>query len=418
VSYGDNNKHFEHLRLPVTWTVLGVVGVICVIAILMFMGDRRNRDEATGYGARGGFDTVAGPVNNVLSWPVHKIGDGANWVDDYFFAVRENRLLKKKVAELSQYRDAYTELKDLNARYESLLKLRTDPPVEMVTARTVSMSRGPFANNRLVNAGSKDGVRFDNPVMTDHGLVGRVVGVSGDVSRVLMVTDVTSHVPVMILRSDGRAMLSGDGGGYPKLEWVRGQDTVKAGDQILTSGDGGVFPRGLPVGEAVKGVDGVWRVKLYANQGSIDFVKILLYKDFSQLPNADTLLRAPPISEVLPPPAKPGVAQASASASVASVVTSASSSGTAAPLPAKSAANAAASTAAVSVRPLVTPRAGAAMSRTVSQTGPAQTRPAQTRPAQTRPAQSEASHSEASHSSAAAVPQLKPYVPPAGQEAH
>ncbi|HWU51163.1 MAG TPA: rod shape-determining protein MreC [Asticcacaulis sp.] len=394
MAYGDNNRHFEHLRLPMTWTVMGVVGVICVGALLMFLGDRRHQDEATAYGDRAGFDAAAGPVNNVLSFPVHKIGDGANWIDDYFFAVRENRLLKKKVAELSQYRDDYIELKDLNARYESLLKLRTDPPVEMVTARSVSVSRGPFANNRLINAGSKDGIRFNNPVMTDQGLVGRVVGVSGQVSRVLMVTDVTSHVPVMILRSDGRAMMSGDGGGYPKLEFVRGQDTVKQGDQILSSGDGGIFPRGLPVGEAVKGVDGVWRVKLYANRAPIDFVKVLLYKDFSQLPNADTLLRAPPVSDVLPPPAAPDSKTSASSSSVAAKPVSAST-----PAPVKTVA---VSSSSASKTPLVKPSPVKPVAASSSGSHSASS-----------------SHVAASHAVSSSTPSqpvapvLKPYVPPA-----
>lgn len=374
---------------------MGVVGVICVGALLMFLGDRRHQDEATAYGDRAGFDAAAGPVNNVLSFPVHKIGDGANWIDDYFFAVRENRLLKKKVAELSQYRDDYIELKDLNARYESLLKLRTDPPVQMVTARSVSVSRGPFANNRLINAGSKDGIRFNNPVMTDQGLVGRVVGVSGEVSRVLMVTDVTSHVPVMILRSDGRAMMSGDGGGYPKLEFVRGQDTVKQGDQILSSGDGGIFPRGLPVGEAVKGVDGVWRVKLYANRAPVDFVKVLLYKDFSQLPNADTLLRAPPVSDILPPPAAPDSGKTSASSSsVAAKPASASP-----PAPVKTIA---ASSSSASKTPLVKPSPVKPVAAASSSSHSALS-----------------SHVAASHAVGSSkisqpfAPVLKPYVPPA-----
>lgn len=408
MSYGDNNKHFEHLRLPLTWTVLGLVGAICVAAILMFLGDRHNRDEATAYGNRSGFDAAVGPVNNVLSWPVHKIGDGANWIDDYFFAVRENRLLKKKIAELSQYRDAYVELKDLNTRYEALLKLRTDPPVDMVTARSVSVSRGPFANNRLINAGANSGIRFDNPVMNDQGLVGRIVGVSGDISRVLMVTDVTSHVPVMILRSDGRAMMSGDGGANPKLEWVRGQDSVRVGDQILTSGDGGVFPRGLPVGEAVKGVNGGWRVRLYTDRAPIDFVKVLLYKDFAQLPNADTLLRAPPISDVLPPPAKPAESAASSGhASSGGASSSSASSG-----PAASSSLAAKPVGAAAKPELVKPRAvGAEASSSAASSvkpKPAGEKPATVKPAPVKPA--------ASHvASSSVAPNFKPYVPPSGQ---
>jgi rod shape-determining protein MreC len=328
VPYGDQKKHFEHLKLPVTWGVMGMVGVVCVVAALMFIGDRREQgEEAAG---RDSFDRVASLPNKVLDKPVQVVGDSTSNISDYFFAVRENRILKKEVQELSQYRDAYLEMKDVNERYEKLLNLRTEPPVDTVTARSVLVSRGPFNNNRLIDAGTDKHIAFGNPVITDQGLVGRVVGTSADVSRVLMATDITSRIPVMIMRSDGRAMMEGDGGGYPKLDWVRGQDTVRAGDQILTSGDGGMFPRGLPVGEAVKGVDGVWRVRLYADRGPIDFVKVLLFKDFSQLPDASTLLRSPPVSAVLPKPPLPQVTVAS-SASASAATTSASSSSSATP---------------------------------------------------------------------------------------
>lgn len=383
MAYGDKTGHFEHLKLPMTWAVMGVVALVCVVAALLFLGDRREEVEASGYANRAGFDTVAGFPDKVLAYPVHKIGDGTNWFDDYFFAVRENRKLKMKVAELTQYRDLYIEEKDINTRYERLLNLRTEPPVETVTARSVAVSRGPFANNRLIDAGSNKKISFGNPVITDQGLVGRIVGVSPDVSRVLMVTDVTSHVPVMILRSDARAMMSGDGGGYPKLDFVRGKDSVRVGDQILSSGDGGVFPRGLPVGEAVKGVDNVWRVRLYSNRSAIDFVKVLLFKDFSQLPNADTILRTPPISDVLPPPVRPA-ASSSAGASKSSVAAAS----------AKPAAAPASAVAKPKPKP-VAPDAAASSSAAPRSVAP-------------KPV------TAASSSAAAPVtPQLKPYVPPA-----
>ncbi|EGF93420.1 rod shape-determining protein MreC [Asticcacaulis biprosthecium C19] len=377
MSYGDN-KHFEHLKLPMTWAVMGVVGLVCIVAALMLLGDRSEQVEADAYARRQGFDSAAGPVNNVLSWPVHKVGDGTNWLDDYLFAVSENRILRKKVAELSQYENMYKQERDLNSRYEKLLNLRTEPELQMVAARSVSVSRGPFANNRLIDAGSKKGITFGNPVITDQGLVGRIVGVSSDVSRVLMVTDVTSHVPVMVMRSDARAMMNGDGNtGYTKLDFVRGKDSVREGDQVLTSGDGGIFPRGLPVGEAVKGVDGVWRVRLYSNRAPIDFVKVVKFQDFSQLPDASTLLRSPPVSDILPPPAMPKVdpqsqisPQTSAQISASAVATSASASSSAAPAsvtqPASRAPSSSASSRASSAAPRPRPAAPASASASSS----------------------------------------------------
>jgi len=383
VPYGDN-KHFEHLKLPVTWAVMGIVVVVSIIAALMFLGDRREELDGKSFGDRSGFDSAAEPANAVLSTPVHVVGAGTSWLDDYLFAVRENRILKKKVAELSQYKDAYVEMKDINTRYEALLNLRTEPPVETVTARSVSVARGPFNNNRLIDAGADKKIAFGNPVITDQGLVGRIVGVSPHVARVLMVTDVNSHVPIMVMRTDARAMMDGDGGGYPKLDWVRGKDSVRKGDQILTSGDGGIFPRGLPVGEAVQGIDGGWRVRLYADRAPIDFVKVLLFKDFSQLPNAEALLRSPPVNQVLPAPVVPKPATGAPAAS------SSSSAGSAQASAASSSAKPAAT---VSVSSSAAPKPGG--SRPVTSKSTVKPKPA-----------------ASSSSAAPAAGDLKPFVPP------
>ncbi|UDF02737.1 rod shape-determining protein MreC [Asticcacaulis sp. AND118] len=333
MSYGDNQP-FQHLKLPITWGVMVVVAAICVVGALMFLGDRRGGLDAASYGNRAGFDRAAAKGNNLLTGPAHFVSDRTNGIEDYFFAVSENRVLKQKIVELEKYRDAYRQAKELNRRYEVLLNLRTEPEVESVTARSVSVSRGPFNNNRLIDAGVTKGLAFGNPVINEHGLVGRVVGVSPDVSRILMVTDVVSRVPVMVTRTDARAMMVGDGGGFPRLEFVRGgPDVLKKGDQILTSGDGGIFPRGLPVGEARRGVDGVWRVDLYTNRGPIDLVKVLKFQDFTHFPRADEVLRSPLATEVLPPPT-PTAPTAATSASVSSQsATSASATTAAAPRP-------------------------------------------------------------------------------------
>jgi rod shape-determining protein MreC len=114
-------------------------------------------------------------------------------------------------------------------------------------------------------------------------------------------TDVSSRTPVLIDRTDARAILTGDASATPKLDYLRGGDPIKDGDRILTSGDGGMIPRGLPVGTAVKGLDGAWRVRLDADETSIDFVRILLFKDFSQLVNQAELAK-PDLPSTPPPP--------------------------------------------------------------------------------------------------------------------
>ncbi len=286
------------LKVPLTWTAAVALVVAAVGAVSFLLSDRRETFQTEAYGAsRSVSDRVLTPVGDVLSAPGRWTGAGVDTVRGYFFAVSENRRLKVQLQEMRQWHDVAVALKDENERYRTVLGLKTDPPIPMVAARIVTDSRGPFANTRLANAGREKGVAIGQPVMSENGLVGRIIGVTDGASRVLMLTDIASRTPVMIDRTNARAILTGDGGPNPRLDYLRGQDPVKEGDQVLTSGDGGVFPRGLPVGTAVKGLDGRWRVVQASDRAAIDFVRILLFKDFTQLVNARELAE-----HTVPPP--------------------------------------------------------------------------------------------------------------------
>lgn len=283
---------FENIKVPLVWTAAVAVVVCAVGAILLIISDARA--EASPYQpVRAGVETVAGPVGGVFAAPVRWFGAASDGIRGYFFAVSENRRLKRELAALEPWRDQAIALKNVNARYEAMLGIRPQPDVQMVTARSVLDARGPFSNARLIDNGSGSGVKVGNPVINEHGLVGRVVGTSSNVSRVLLLTDVASRVPVLVDRTDARAILTGDGSGNPRLEFVRGVGSVQPGDRILTSGDGGGFPRGVPIGVAARGIDGSWRVKLFSDRGAIDYVRIMLFEDFGQLIGADDLNAAP-----------------------------------------------------------------------------------------------------------------------------
>lgn len=291
------------LKVPLTWTAAVVLVVAAVAAVAFIVSDRRETFQVEAYGAtRSMSDRVFAPVGVALSAPVRWTGVGVDHVRGYFFAASENRRLKAELREMRQWRDVAASLRDTNERYRTILGLKTDPPIPMATARIVTDSRGPFANSRLANAGREAGIKAGNPVMSENGLVGRVVGVTEGVSRVLMLTDIASRTPVMIDRTNARAILTGDGGPNPRLDYMRGREPVKQGDRVLTSGDGGVLPRGLPVGVAVKGLDGRWRVVLASDAAPVDYVRILLFRDFTQVANQAELDRmtAPPPTQGLP----------------------------------------------------------------------------------------------------------------------
>jgi rod shape-determining protein MreC len=296
VSLRDNQ--LGELKVPLTWAAAVALIVAGVAATAILLSDRRETFKAEAYGAtRKASDTVLAPVGDALAAPGRWVGAGVDTVRDYFFAASENRDLKVELKEMRQWRDVAIALRSENARYRTLLGLKTDPPIPMVAARIVTDSRGPFADTRLANAGTEKGVKPGNPVMSENGLVGRVIGVTSGASRVLLLTDIASRTPVMIDRTNARAILTGDGGPNPRLDYLRGRDPIREGDRLLTSGDGGVLPRGLPVGTATRGLDGRWRVVLASDRAPIDFVRILLFEDFTQVVSQHELSRMP-----VPPP--------------------------------------------------------------------------------------------------------------------
>ena len=304
---------FQAIKTPLTWAAAAVAVVVAVVSVALLFTDHRTATRAGAYGAaRGEFDEVMEPVTNVVSAPVRWLSGVGGSTGAYFFAVRQNQDLKRQVQELEHWRDAAIALKNLNLRYESLLKLRTEPPIPMVAARVVSDARGPYSDARLADAGSGSGVKIGNPAMSEDGVIGRIIGVTKTASRILLLTDVASRTPVLIDRSNARAILTGDGGPNPRLDFVRGFNSVKDGDVVLTSGDGGLYPRGLPVGVAARDYRGIWRVRLYSDRAAIDFVRILIFDDFSQ-----AVSQAELADSVLPPLSKDEQAQMEAARAAA-----------------------------------------------------------------------------------------------------
>ncbi len=281
---------FNSLKVPLTWAVAAAVVLALAGAAALFMSDRGDTLASASYSpVRKVADQVQKPVSSALAAPVRWVDGGVSGVRGYFFAVSENRRLKRQLKQMNDLKAELAAEKNLNGRYVAMLGLKIDPPIDMVSGRTITDSRGPYANSRLVDVGAEAGVKVGNPALSENGLIGRVVGISPTVSRILMLTDVASRTPVMIERTNARAILTGDGGPNPKLAYLRSREAPHEGDVVVSSGDGGLMPRGLPVGVVAKGLDGGWRVRLASDRGAIDIVRILKFQDFAQLANTARL---------------------------------------------------------------------------------------------------------------------------------
>ena len=161
----------------------------------------------------------------------------------------------------------------------------------------------------LLAMGLRDGILDGWATMDGLGLVGRISGVGETTSRVMLLTDPSSRLPVTIQPSGQRALLTGDNTALPYLDFMESPEDVRPGDRVVTSGDGGLFPPGLLVGQAVQASDRRMRVRLAADYGRLEFLRVLRSHPPEQL--ADTgLLIPPPTADFIGPPMPPVVTPA------------------------------------------------------------------------------------------------------------
>jgi len=149
----------------------------------------------------------------------------------------------------------------------------------------IADSGGAYARSVMVNAGRDNGVARGQAAMTGEGLVGRVAEVGSRAARILLITDLNSRVPVIVDGTRQRAILAGDNSARPSLRYVDAGGTMRIGDRIVTSGQGGVFPPELPVG-VVANVDSEGaRVEPYAALSRVDYLRLVDYGLADTLPN-------------------------------------------------------------------------------------------------------------------------------------
>lgn len=235
-------------------------------------------DSALFEGARKWFSDTTAPVLEALGEPLHWAAEQINAASGIFIVYSENERLKEENARLLEWKNAALELEDRVKNYEALLNMQIAPQSSFVTAEVIGDTRGPFVRALIVNAGLLDGVAKGQAVSDTDGLIGRVVEAGNTSSRVLLLTDLSSRIPVIIEPYGVRAILTGDNTEYPRIEFLPPGVTLTSGDRIVTSGDGGVFPPGIGVGVASVGsVGDDVRVIMYSTGRSSQIVRIIDY---------------------------------------------------------------------------------------------------------------------------------------------
>ncbi len=245
-----------------------------------------------------------------VSVPVRRMADMVRDFQSYQRLHAQNRDLRRELQQMKAWKEAAVQLEQQNAKLLALNNVRLDPRLTSVSGVVIADSGSPFRRSVLLNVGARDGIVDGWATMDGLGLVGRISGVGANTARVLLLTDPTSRIPVTVQPSGQRSMLMGDNSAAPALGFVEDPDLIRAGDRVVSSGDGGLFPAGLLVGEVVIAANGQLRVRLAADYQRLEFLRVLRSHSAEVIDDTGALLIPP---QTVPEPA-PGPLEAAGAA--------------------------------------------------------------------------------------------------------
>ena len=261
---------------------MSITLLVVISAVMIIVG---KADQVAFQSLRNSAMDAAAPALDMLSRPAAALDAAVDRLRGIIAVYRENIRLAEENERLLGWQQVALRLSVENAELRDLAKLVPEPAISFVTARVIADSGGAYARSVMVNAGRDNGVARGQAAMTGEGLVGRVAEVGSRAARIVLITDLNSRVPVVVDGTGQRAILAGDNTARASLRYVDAGGTMRIGDRIVTSGQGGVFPPGLPVG-VVASVDNEGaRVEPYAALSRVDYLRLVDYGLADSLPN-------------------------------------------------------------------------------------------------------------------------------------
>jgi rod shape-determining protein MreC len=231
-----------------------------------------------------------------MEWVMAPVTGIARIFEDFQSYARlfeQNQELRRELQQMRAWREAALQLEQENARLLDLNRVQLNPELTFVTGLVLADSGSPFRRSVLINVGARDGILDGWATMDGLGVVGRVSGVGERTSRVLLLTDSNSRIPVTIQPSGQQALLMGDNSQAPLLDFIDAPEDVSAGDRIVTSGDGGLFPPGLLVGQVIETTDGRLRARLAADLVRLQFLRVMRSHPGTSLDDPGSLIGPP-----------------------------------------------------------------------------------------------------------------------------
>lgn len=272
----DHSARIIHVSRPVRTlmkraVILGLLGA----AVMGVLSSKDN--SAVSDAVRADVVDAAAPVVSMVAKPVGFLDEIDENIRSYFFAREKNKKLIEENKELKRQLVSLSTMVYEDEGLRKLLNFVKDAPYKFISAKVVGNTSEPFLRSVLISAGKKDNIQKGQAVVNEDGLVGRIVEVGERSSRVLLLTDINSNIPVVSNKSRDRSIVSGNNTESPDLAYLAKDAKITKGEVLLTSGDGGMFPAGLQVGVAYPAGGGAYKVSPFVKWHRLDNVSIIEY---------------------------------------------------------------------------------------------------------------------------------------------
>ena len=280
---------------------LAIVAALAIALILIGKAQSALFDRA-----RAHVTDFLAPALEVLRTPLADLNRTMGSIGEIFAVYQQNLELKEENARLRQWRNTAIVLQDRVRRYQLLLHAIPDPELSSVMARVIGRASHPFLETMILDAGKAQGVKPGQAVIDARGMIGRIFITGDHTAWVILLTDLNSRIPVTIEPGNIQAIMGGDNSPAPSIEVVSQNATLKAGDQVVSSGDGSLLPPGLPIGTITsEAATGAFRVSLLADPASSQDVEVIDFKHPPESPPPASQSDLPATAAGLAPAASP-----------------------------------------------------------------------------------------------------------------
>ena len=219
---------------------------------------------------------VMSPIIKVVSYPIYGVLSFSNNVKNFIEVNNINKNLKTEISNLKEQLNKYKTIELENTKLKEMVNFKSNFNYSFITTKVIGYAGASTSHIFILDAGSQNKIQKYSSVLVDGYLVGQIIATSENYSKMMLVTDALSKIPIFIERTGTRAFLQGNNSDTPQIVYFENKEPVQIGDLVLTSGMGEGIPYGLQIG-VVSNIthDNEVIMKPFIHNSNITYVKIL-----------------------------------------------------------------------------------------------------------------------------------------------